>query len=119
MDKKTFALKAIKPYYKDPTKCGFNVTACMNLTPDGKKCVAGKFMKKSFLLTHTSGGIGEILRSFSQKDVFVKSAVDILSNYEWSKLQLVHDAIAQQYATHHLIDRVRNLGLFTYEELSA
>ena len=36
MDKKTFALNAIAPYYKDPTICGYNRSLCEYKTEDGK-----------------------------------------------------------------------------------
>lgn len=94
MDKKTFALKAIAPYYKDKTKCGYEDPHCVYLTVDGRKCVFGQFLLHPETF-NPSDAAQDILKSHRQEDILVPEAVNILSEDEWQELQFMHDNIAR------------------------
>lgn len=121
MDKKEFALQEIAPYYKDPSICGYNETTekCMNLTTDGRMCVAGKNLLPRLKTVGSSLDINGILfeNGSNQSNVFIPEVVGILTNYEWERLQKIHDAIAVKKPEYILIERINTLGLFTFEEL--
>jgi hypothetical protein len=119
MDKKTFALNAIKPYYKDSSLCGVNkFSKCVYITPHGKKCVLGKYM----LHPERFNGVGdasEVLSESLQKEILIPEAVGILSTNEWLRLQLIHDKIAFGQEIQLIESAVDLLGLFTWEEFIA
>jgi hypothetical protein len=124
--RRAFALAAIRPYAKDPSLCGYDpkTGACMNLTKEGKMCVAGKFMLPEIRESHKNGTINAILwgANGDQSKIFVPEAVDILSQDEWVKLQDIHDSIASKekngdYSGKGIMGHVKALGLFTYEEM--
>jgi hypothetical protein len=121
---KEFALSQIAPYFKDNSTCGITKDSnekfwCCYLTPDGKMCVAGKNLLPEIREKHKdnySMSIGTILDDANndQSKVFIPEAVDILSKMQWEEMQMIHDRIATGDAINHL---VKQLGLFTYEEL--
>lgn len=125
MDKKEFALKAILPYYKDNTLCGYEnnnckyLTSgnCKYLTSGGKKCVFGSFMTEEALLEFgESESFASTLIRRHGEDILIPEARGVLSTIEWHRLQAIHDAIAKSQP--FTIDRsVTDLGLFTMEEL--
>lgn len=119
MDKKTFALNAIRPYAKDPKTCGYNGVACVYITNDGRKCVAGRFMLVPEDWSGNNAGIASILHDYAQGEVFREEAVGILAKSEWEALQRIHDQIAQFESEHVIRHYVKELGLFTYEEMMA
>ena len=131
LTKKEFALKAIKPYAKDPNICArAEGGSCLNLTTDGRMCVAGKYLLEEVRNSHESGVITTILREYGndQSKVFIPEAVDILTPNEWYNLQRIHDAISLLMDNNFISDgltesqikgRVGLLGLFTYEEMMA
>ncbi len=117
MDKKEFALKAILPYYKDNTLCGYENNNCKYLTSGGKKCVFGSFMTEEALLEFgESESFASTLIRRHGEDILIPEARGVLSTIEWQRLQAIHDAIAKSQP--FTIDRsVTDLGLFTMEEL--
>lgn len=120
-EKKEFALNAIKPYYKDPSLCSFSGNQCTYLNKEGKKCVAGKYMKdpSSF---NNRGSIGEILLRYPQNEVFMEKFVGILDDKEWNLLQKIHDCLAlpnSKYILWTVEEVIKELRLFTLEELQA
>lgn len=119
MDKKTFALNAIRPYAKDPITCGYNGVACVYFMPDGRKCVAGKFMLDPNRWMESGAGIREILKNYPQEEVFRPEAVGILDTEEWALLQSIHDNIAQNDSMYFLNGKCKELGLFSYDEMIA
>lgn len=114
--KKEFALKQIAPYFKDPSTCGHSGNSCVNLTQDGRMCVAGKNYLPEVREKFPTGTVYNVLSNFSynQSKVFIPESVDILTVDEWSKLQHLHDSIAKYLNFNHEINA---LGLFTPEEL--
>ena len=123
MDKKQFALSKIARYFKDPSKCGFEDGHCLYLTSDGKNCIAGESMLDPSRWSHFDF-ISSILMRHEQEDVFKPDSVNILCIKEWRELQSVHDAIANNFSrkdgvsnTEYIRLHVKELGLFTYEEL--
>lgn len=117
MTKKEFALNAIAPYFKDPSLCGIQNGTCLYLTKDDKMCVAGKYMLPEIL--KDSNKLGSICYiflkyDFDQTKIFKPEVVDILNAKEWENLQRIHDGIAEGVG---LYFRIRDLGLFTMEEL--
>lgn len=118
MDKKTFALNAIRPYAKDPSLCGIDSAGtCMNLTPDGKMCVAGKHLLPHVREANPSGLIVQLLSGQDQTAVFVPEAANILTSREWEILQVIHDKIASKDLLDSIISYIKQLNLFTYEEM--
>lgn len=118
--KKEFALEQISEYIKDPTRCGMQqYTGCMNITDEGKICVAGKNLSPEVLEENNTGSIGWILGRYhyNQSIVFKPESADILSGCEWSSLQAIHDCIANDGLPEDLKPRCNELDLFTYEEL--
>lgn len=121
MTKKEFALEQIKEYIQDSSKCGYDEKKanCMNITDDGKMCIAGKNYLPSIRIAHRFKSVMGILRIYNgdQSKVFIPSSVDILTTLEWAWLQNIHDKIAgnelslSNFPIHH--------SLFTYEELMA
>lgn len=96
MTKKEFVIAQIKPYWDDPTLCGVEEGAdglrCKYITKEGKMCVVGKNMLYPY--AGHGFGIGDILLSHSQKEVFKPDAVGILYISGWIKLQRAHDSLA-------------------------
>ncbi len=122
MDKKMFALNAIAPYLKDPTICGFDHenNVCKYVTSSGNKCVAGQFMRETYI--NDTESIDDILETVSQSQVFVPEVVNILTSKEWSYLQRMHDMIATfNTNSNSSLLQLENLctecGLFTFKEL--
>jgi len=117
---KTFALNAIKGYFKDPTTCGYENGACVYLTTDGRSCVAGRFMLDPEKMK-TEGDILDIIRLHGQESIFIPEVVDILSADQWNDLQVIHDTIATKKDNKEYESKIKghinNLNLFTYEEL--
>lgn len=129
MDQKEFALAQIKPYYKDPSTCGFSSEGkCMNLTPDGRMCVAGKNLLPEVRAEYPTNAISIILSNVNgdQSLVFIPEAVGILDSVQWTRLQSIHDGIAsynkaedRKEKENYLRKRCEEIALFTYEELIA
>ena len=121
MTKKEFALSAIRPYYLDPSTCGYEGNSCVYLTTDGRMCILGKHMIDPGNWTKQDTAFN-IFKSYLQKDVLKPKFVDILSREEWGSLQFLHDTIARDGDNSHEQD-IQNacvaLDLFTYEELIA
>lgn len=113
MDKKTFALAAIAPYYKDPTTCGYEDGRCEYLTSEGKKCVFGKFLLHPEEMPGYKSAYS-ILSGEKEEDILVPEAVGILTKDEWKELQIFHDRLAQGLPN---LFNVEELTLFTKEEL--
>lgn len=115
---KEFALSQIAPYFKDPSLCGYAADTCMNLTPDGKMCVAGKNYLPEIREKYETAsvlGLAEIFKN-DQSKVFLPKSVDILTWREWACLQSMHDSIARKWED-SLKYAIKDLNLFTYEEL--
>jgi hypothetical protein len=117
-EKQIFALNAIRPYWKDPSICGYDGTMCVYLTLDGRKCVLGKY------LLHPKNVPPNIeLRVLfveGQINILKPEAVDILTASEWAKLQEIHDSIAVSFYVKtdlKVSNAIRNLGLFTKADL--
>lgn len=115
---KEFALQQIAPYFKNPDLCGYDEHGCMNITPDGRMCVAGKNYLPEIKEKHPSTSVLNLAYLFKndQSRVFLPESVYILTWEEWGDLQSMHDAIARE-REHSLKVAIRNLNLFTYEEL--
>ena len=119
--KKEFALKQIAPYFKDPSICGFDnqTRGCAYKGINNGvevMCVAGKNMLPDILEEYgtTSLSISDILFALGEGQVFIPESVGILTNDEWTRLQALHDYI---YNKNKLDKVIKNLGLFTLEEL--
>jgi hypothetical protein len=119
---KEFALQQIAPYFKDKSTCGVTEGGdCSYLTADGKMCVAGKNMlpsvREQYNFDSEATDISSIFAKKTQSQIFNPEAVDVLTNKEWSILQVIHDNIALSKPKHRLEIAITELGLFTYEEL--
>lgn len=115
---KKFALQQILPYYKYPTLCGYEKGGCMNITADGKMCVAGKNYLGSVRNANRRSSVSAIFDTYDndQSRIFIPSAANKLSKEQWYCLQRIHDAIA--FNRHEEIGfYVKELGLFTMQEL--
>lgn len=121
MTKKEFCLKELAPYYKDPSTCGYNesIEMCVNLTKDGRMCVAGKNLLPEKRILNSAMSIDSIFmeNDRDQSKIFIPEVVGILTNYEWTLLQQIHDAIATKKDESILKVRIYNLNLFSLEEL--
>lgn len=121
--KKGFCLEQLAQYVKDPTTCGINkeTNGCMNITNDGKMCVAGKNLLPELIEEFRSDSISELFRIHynNQYNIFIPESVGILDKNEWSKLQAIHDCIAKRGLNYELMAAVTKLQLFTIEELHA
>ncbi len=118
MTKKEFAIKAIKPYYDNPDICGYNkkLDCCSYKTPDGKMCVAGKYLLNAGMAKDGERIFDLVNRVTDQKYLFKKEAVDVLSADEWEYLQGVHDAIAVDNVD-QLQKQIKKLRLFSINEI--
>lgn len=120
IEKKEFALSQLAPYLKDPKTCGMKKDSetCEYLTPEGKMCVAGKNMINPSFGVYK--GIDDLLdeNDNEQEGLFKPEVVGILTNTEWNLMQRIHDTIAIHTSNiDRLKDRIKQLNLFTYEEL--
>jgi hypothetical protein len=118
--KKEFALSQLAPYLADPNTCGYDKESsnCEYLDTNGNMCVAGKNMIEPKLELYK--GIDDILEEndYNQVGIFKPEVVGILTNTEWNNMQRVHDTIAAHNGNiDRLKDRIKQLNLFTYEEL--
>lgn len=117
--KKEFALNAIKPYYDDPSICGYNTKTgqCSYLTSEGLMCVAGKYLlhPEDF---KTFESIASLLHDAKQDDIFKPEAANILDKAEWQALQHIHDSIAQN-KPEQIKRAIDTLDLFTLDELES
>lgn len=117
MDKKEFALQQLKEYALDLSKCGFDGKSCMNITPSGKMCVAGKNYLPKIREEFPSAGFLSIKDKYNNQNEFlIPESVDILSTQEWITMQAIHDYIARGVAD-EVEFHVKKLNLFTLEEL--
>lgn len=115
---KEFALREIAPYYKDPSICAIKGSACLNLLPDGRMCVAGKNLLLEIRKMHITLSIYSLFTMYKddQSKIFIPGVVDVLTRNEWGELQGIHDAIARR--EDGLLDiHIKKLDLFTLEEL--
>ena len=119
MTTKEFALNAIKPYYKDPSICGFEGVNCVYLTEDGRKCVFGQYLLHPEQYARSGSVASYILSGCSQAEILKPEAVDMLTSQQWDRLQQIHDAIAKSYSREKLEYIVYTSGLFTMEELES
>lgn len=118
--RKEFALSQLAPYLKDPSTCGMKKDSetCEYLTPEGNMCVAGKNMIEPMFGVYK--GIDDLLdeNDNEQEGLFKPEVVGILTNSEWNLMQRIHDTIAiHTNNIDRLKDRIKQLNLFTYEEL--
>lgn len=133
MDKKTFALNAIRPYAHNPQICGFDPRiGCLYVAPNGNHCVVGQYMKNP-QKWNMSGSIDAIINTISVHNlsfILQDSVANVLTLKEWTLLQDIHDSIARinESTTSSLMrekyrdvlgDRITQLNLFTYEEMMA
>lgn len=95
---KEFALQQIAPYFKDPSLCGYAGDSCMNLTPDGRMCVAGKNYLPEIREQYKKAPVLDIRNIFkdNQSKVFLPESANILTWYEWTCLQSMHDSISRE-----------------------
>ena len=119
-EKKEFALSQLAPYLADPSTCGMKIDSetCEYLTPEGKMCVAGKNMIEPKFGLYK--GIDDILDELDheQEGLFKPEVVGILTTTEWNNMQRIHDTIAiHRNNIDRLKDRIKQLNLFTFEEL--
>lgn len=119
-ERKEFALSQLAPYLADPSTCGIKKDSetCEYLTPEGNMCVVGKNMIEPKIGLYQ--GIDELLdeNDYEQEGIFKPEVVGILSNAQWNLMQRIHDTIAiHKNNIDRLKDRVKQLNLFTYEEL--
>lgn len=133
MDKKTFALNAIRPYAHNPQICGFDPRiGCLYVAPNGNHCVVGQYMKnpRDWNMAGSIESIGENLGVHNLNRVLQDSVANILTLKEWGILQEIHDLIARiNESTISLLEkrhyeialqyRIIVLNLFTYEEMMA
>jgi len=119
MNAKEFALNAIKPYYKDPSICGFEGVNCVYLTEDGRKCVLGQYLLNPEKHAKSGSVASYILDGWRQADILKPEAVDMLTPQQWDHLQQIHDRIAKSFTRDKLEDVVDRSGLFTMEELES
>lgn len=121
MNKKEFMLEQLKEYVQNPLLCGYYGGKCMNITPEGKMCVAGKNLLPSVRREYPKANIDTILRNSSQENIFISSSVGILTTSEWESLQIIHDRIAECFLTKEYFEALFNDSSlpFTYNELMA
>lgn len=130
MDKltpKEFALKAIGPYYKDPSLCGSELKngkiKCCYRTAEGKRCVAGRFLsEEAFQLKpiKENDSISDAIKACEGNDaqLFVEEARGVLTRMQWISLQIMHDCIAEKGRDDQLFTgTMTELGLFTLGDL--
>ncbi len=124
-DKKQFALDQIKEYWLDPSKCGYDDQhdECEYLTSDGKMCVLGKNLLHPENYEGDTSGLSVLdFDKTPQSEILKPEAADILTCYEWTWLQNIHDQIARtgnqsfdKFKEHDVWNR--DVSLFTYQDL--
>lgn len=98
MNKKEFIISQLAEYFQDSTKCGYEGDTCMNITSDGKMCVAGKNLLPEMRDKYPKADIETIFTIFGSQSNFLRpEAVDILTLKEWMNLQFIHDSLANGY----------------------
>lgn len=88
MTKQEFIILQLKPYFLDPSTCGFeNERGCINLTADGRMCVFGK-------------NLVDPSQSFNPSNLDAKQSIlksesrGILDKQQWSLMRRIHDDLA-------------------------
>ena len=107
MTKQQFIIDQLKPYFEDPSTCGYDsdLQRCQYITADGKMCAVGKNLidPKSTIngygLTHVLGEDQENLKP---------EARGKLLEVEWDDVQSIHDSIK---GSGTLMDRIEKLEL--------
>jgi len=98
-EKKEFILKSLIHYFKDPTQCGFSEkNTCTYRTNENKKCAVGQYIAEENYKPEMEGY--SIYSEIMFKDIeqlLVPKAKNKLTRGEWSRVQLIHDAIARHY----------------------
>jgi hypothetical protein len=97
MSKQEFFIEQLKPYFLDPTICGydFGIKSCRNITPEGKKCVFGKNLTEEFINSNFSQyDTADELLSNHGFEILIEESRGELNVDEWVMLQQIHDRLA-------------------------
>jgi len=117
---KEFALEQIRPYYKDPSTCGYEGGSCRYDTKDGRQCVLGKNLLNAKEI-NTSPYLRDKSADYILREnagILRPEAVGKLTIDQWQALQTIHDGIAIK-GKFKISRGITELGLFTFEELTA
>lgn len=125
MTQKQFALKQLSPYFINPKLCGIDEkTKFCRFSFKGKMCVVGKNLLPDVLKDNNQVGISVhmLLEKYkrNQYNIFIPESCDVLTDSQWTYLQMIHDKIAlfgPNSSTVH--ETISNLGLFTVNELTS
>tara|TARA_R110000851_G_scaffold107744_1_gene228227 strand:+ start:4307 stop:4705 length:399 start_codon:yes stop_codon:yes gene_type:complete len=102
---KQFILDTLLPYKEDPTTCGYEVSSCLYLTGDGKKCAVGKHLITGEWQNHT-GDYNGLIDTYNAEDIFTQEALDQkLPSRVWRAMQFYHDnlALGQNRTKEHIV----------------
>lgn len=91
---KDFILKTLLPYREDKNNCGrIEDGACMYLTPDGKKCAVGRWMKEGEWQNYDFA-VGMLSDKYNLEDILLEPAKDMkFSVGDWKAIQEYHDSV--------------------------
>lgn len=107
-----FIIKTLKPYIEDKSNCGYDEEQdeCLYLTPDGKKCAVGRWMREGGW-QEFEGSYSELLdEGYNPKDLLKKKALKVKFGIgDWDTIQDVHDALAVEIPTPVILDRIDDL----------
>lgn len=90
-----FILKSLLPYKEDPSKCGYNPTSetCVYLTPDGKKCAVGQYLKTGEWQQYI-GSASDMLKTYGDEILTDEAKDQQIPIGVWDSMQMYHDRLA-------------------------
>ncbi len=114
--KKKFCLEQLSPYLKGEIPYGYDkkkkVCEYFN-EKSGAMCIAGRCM----IAPEKSASYSIEMLIYKDQLCFKPEFRGILTREQWIHLQLIHDGLATNKTEWDIRERVKNLDLFTYEEM--
>lgn len=93
MTRQEFIINNLKPYFLDPSTCGYENGACKYKTKDGRMCVFGKNLVKYHKSWENLSSY-ELIDGYGESILTEEAAAQNLSSDQWQAIQEVHDQLA-------------------------